>query len=438
MKNKITIIVIFFLNIQFVNAQNALVFKSIDSLFTYSENNSTAISNGEQKTLLAKWQKISAQANLVNFRMTSNFSLTNNIELPVTYLPAEAFGGAAGTYKEVQMGQQYIGNLSFAPQIDLINPASWAKLKTAVANEQLTEVNNLIAKKMLFESISAAYFNIISLQEQMQITENSLTAADSILLTVQNKFTQGIVRQQDMNDAEINKLTLADKLNQLKTNLQIQYFNLKILCDLPENEEVIISEELNYNQTFETEINVNNQLLYEQSVLRIDSANADLNTNRLMQLPVVSLVYYDAWQQNSNDMFFDKNTDWTNSQYFGLKISVPFPDVNRYTSSRTAQIKRDITIENSQHSQLQNTLNNKQLILDYQQAISQLSTAQKIYELKKQNYEIAFNQYKMDILPTDKLLTAFNEMLTARMNYSIALANVNFRLSKININNSIQ
>jgi len=438
MKNKITIIVIFFLNIQFVNAQNALVFKSIDSLFTYSENNSTAIRNGEQKTLLAKWQKISAQANLVNFRMTSNFSLTNNIELPVTYLPAEAFGGAAGTYKEVQMGQQYIGNLSFAPQIDLINPASWAKLKTAVANEQLTEVNNLIAKKMLFESISAAYFNIISLQEQMQITENSLTAADSILLTVQNKFTQGIVRQQDMNDAEINKLTLADKLNQLKTNLQIQYFNLKILCDLPENEEVIISEELNYNQTFETEINVNNQLLYEQSVLRIDSANADLNTNRLMQLPVVSLVYYDAWQQNSNDMFFDKNTDWTNSQYFGLKISVPFPDVNRYTSSRTAQIKRDITIENSQHSQLQNTLNNKQLILDYQQAISQLSTAQKIYELKKQNYEIAFNQYKMDILPTDKLLTAFNEMLTARMNYSIALANVNFRLSKININNSIQ
>ena len=176
-------------------AQTELNFTKLDSLLKYAETNSVSIKTGEQHSLLAKWQKISAQAGLVNFRMHSNLNLTNNLELPVTFLPAEAFGGTPGTFKEVTTGQQYIGNLNFAPQIDIINPASWAKLKTANVNIDLTNVNNLIVKKTLFESISATYHNVISLQEQIEITQKSLLAADTLLTIMQNKYSEGIVRQ---------------------------------------------------------------------------------------------------------------------------------------------------------------------------------------------------------------------------------------------------
>ncbi|MDA3953394.1 MAG: hypothetical protein PF485_07090, partial [Bacteroidales bacterium] len=134
---------------QGLNAQTELSFNKLDSLLKYAENNSMSIKTGEQQSLLAKWQKISAQAGLVNFRMQTNLNLTNNLELPVTFLPAEAFGGTPGTFKEVTTGQQYIGNFNLAPQIDIINPASWAKLKSANVNAELTNVNNLIAKKSL-------------------------------------------------------------------------------------------------------------------------------------------------------------------------------------------------------------------------------------------------------------------------------------------------
>lgn len=428
----------FLLLIQPVNAQIELSFGRLDSLLKYAEANSISIRTGEQQILLAKWQKISAQAGLLNFRMLTNFNLTDNLELPVTFLPGEAFGGEPGTFKEVTSGQQYIGNLNITLQIDLINPSNWAKLQSANINTQLTGANNLIAKQSLFESVSAAYHNIISLQEQIKLTQKSLLAADTLLMNMQNKYTVGIVRQQDLNDAQINKFSLADKLEQIKLSLKQQQYGLKILCDIPETYEVNINEEPDYNQIFTFGLEATNQIQYKASLLKVDIAEADLLTNHLMQLPTVSLVFYDSWQQNSNNKFFDSNVNWLNSRYIGLKISLPFPDINRFTQTKISQINKKISLQNAVHSKLQNELTNKQLVLDYKKAYSQFTTTKQIYELKEQNYSLAMNQFNMSILSSDRLLVAFNDMLSSRLNYSSALANLLFAKSKIDINNSIK
>jgi len=370
--------------------------------------------------------------------MQTNFNLTNNTELPVSFMPGEAFGGVPGTFKEVTMGQQYIGNLNIALQIDIINPASWTKLKSANMNSELTNVNNLIAKKTLFESISASYHNIVSLQEQIELSQKSLLIADTLLFNMRNKYTAGIVRQQDLNDAQINKLTLADKLEQLKLSLKQQYFILKILCDISETTLLTIKEPINYNQQFTLGLEVDNQLTYKSSLLKVDLANADLKTNHFMQLPTISFVFYDAWQQNSNLMFFDNNVQWLNSQYVGLKLSMPFPDINRFTQTKTSKINKTITVQNAEHTKLQTDLTNRQVVIDYEKAYSQFITTKQIYEFKNQNYQLALNQFNMDILPSDKLLIAFNDMITSRLNYSNSLANLLFSKSKININNTIK
>ncbi|MDY0077014.1 MAG: TolC family protein [Bacteroidales bacterium] len=438
MKQLLLVITGLFLLIQATYAQDKLSFNKLDSLLKYAEHNSITIKTGEQQSLLAKWQKISAQAGLVNFRMQTNFNLTNNLELPVTFLPAEAFGGTPGTFKEVTTGQQYIGNLNLAPQIDIINPASWAKLKSANVSVELTHVNNLIAKKSLFESVSATYHNIISLQEQIEITRESLLAADTLLMIMQNKYAEGIVRQQDLNDAHINKLTLSDNLEQLNLSLEQQYYSLKILCDIPESTEINIEERPDYDIPITRGLQVDNQLEYKSSLLNLELADADFKTNRLMQYPTVSLMYYSAWQQNGNSTFFDSDIDWLNSQYIGLKISVPFPDINRYTLTKSAKINKTISMQNAAHTKLQNDFTNKQLVLDYEKAYSQLKTTNQIYQLKEQNYGLAMNQFNMSILSSDKLIIAFNDMLVSRLNYSSALANLNYTLSKIEINNTIK
>ncbi|PKP28952.1 MAG: hypothetical protein CVU01_02460 [Bacteroidetes bacterium HGW-Bacteroidetes-18] len=435
---KFIILCSFLLINQFLIAQNKLIFNTVDSLFRYAENQSIAIKTGEQQVLLAKWQKISAQAGLVNFRMQTSFSLTDNVKLPVTYFPAEAFGGEPGTFKEVTTGQKYMGNINFAPQIDLINPVSWTKLKSAKINQELTNVNNLIVKKSLFESISAGYYNIISLKEQIGISRKNLYTADTLQIIMQNKYTEGIVRQQDLNDATINKLALEDKLTQLNISLSQQFYALKILCDIPQNEEIIITETANYEQNFKLGLLTDNQLQHKSSLLKSGLANEDLRANRLAQYPTVSIVAYDGWQQNSRDQFFDSSSNWVNSQYIGLRLSMPFPDINRFTLTKTANINKTISELDAEHSKHQNDIANIQLNLDYEKAYSQLNTTKQIFLLKEENYQMALNQFNESILPSDKLLTAFNDMLASRLNYSAALANLLYAKSKIEINNSIK
>ena len=51
--------------------------------------------------------------------------------------------------------------------IDIINPSAWARIKSATVNENLTETTNLVNKKNLYESIAAAYFNVVSFQKQI-------------------------------------------------------------------------------------------------------------------------------------------------------------------------------------------------------------------------------------------------------------------------------
>ena len=423
---------------QFSTAQNKLEFNSVDSLFKYAETHSSSIKTGEQQVLLAKWQKISAQAGLVNFKMQTSFSLTDNVKLPVTYFPAEAFGGESGTFKEVTTGQQYMGNINFAPQIDIINPVSWSKLKSAKINTELTDINNLIVKKALFESISASYYNIVALIEQIEISQKNLFTADTLQTIMQNKYTEGIVRQQDLNDAIINKLSLADKLTQLEISLNQQYFALKVLCDIPQNEELVIAENANYNQPFNIGLQTNNQLEHKSSLLKADLAKEDFRSNRLAQYPTVSIVAYDGWQQNSKNEFFDSNCNWVNSQYVGLRLSMPFPDVNRFTLSKSAKISKTISELEAEHTKHENDIANIQLVLDYEKAYSQFKTANQIFLLKEENYQMAANQFNAAILSSDKLLIAFDDMLVSQLNYSAALANLLYTKSKIEINNSIQ
>ncbi len=432
------IIVGFLLINQFSNAQNKLEFNTLDSLFKYAENHSISIKTGEQEVLLAKWQKIAAQAGLVNFKMQTSFSLTDNVKLPVTYFPAEAFGGEPGTFKEVTTGQQFIGNFNFAPQIDIINPVSWSRLKSAKINSQLTDVTNLMVKKSLFESISASYYNIISLKEQIEITQKNLYTADTLQMIMQNKYTEGIVRQQDLNDATINKISLKDKLTQFEISLNQQYYALKVLCDIPQDTDILLTENTIYNQPFELNLQTNNQLEHKSSLLKADLAKEELRANRLAQYPTISIVAYDGWQQNSKDQFFDSNKNWINSQYIGLRLSMPFPDINKFTLAKSAKINKTISELDAEHTKLQNDITNIQLSLDYEKAYSQFKTANQIFLLKDENYQMALNQFNESILSSDKLLIAFDAMLASQLSYSAALANLLYTKSKIEINNLIK
>ncbi|CAN5377043.1 hypothetical protein BH10BAC1_BH10BAC1_17180 [soil metagenome] len=421
-------------------AQKNLQFTSIDSLFLYSENHSLSIKNGEEQTLLAKWTKLAALGNTINLRSPISASWTDNTELPVNYVPSEFFGGPAGTYKPLSFGQEYLTNYSITPQIDIINLANWTKIKSASINEKLTETTNLLIKKNTFESIAAAYYNIISMQEQIVSIKENILAADSISNIVNNKFNQGIVREQDKNNATINLLNVKDKYNQLISTLEQQYYSLKLLCDMDQSTIISISQKSIDNEAISATLTCKSSLLDKQSKLQTDYLRSELRSSRMSTFaPVVSFIFNQSWQESSNIGFFDSNANKYGTQYFGLKVTVPLPfDVSKLSQNYITKINYAISKNNSLHGALQNQVTDKQLELDYQKALSTQLTTKQIKELKDLNYSKSMNQYVEGILSTENLLLSFNDKINAQLNYISASSTLQFIQTKIKINNTIQ
>ncbi|HWY37042.1 MAG TPA: TolC family protein [Bacteroidia bacterium] len=419
-------------------ARAQVAFTNVDSVFAYAQRNSSSSKTSTQQSLLAKWTYITSLANTVNFRNPVTFTPTNNLMLPVSFIPASAFGGPAGSLKQITLGQQYVSNFNYNPQIDIINPANWARVKSASLNKELTETNNLLIKKTLFESIAAAYYNIVSLQEQEKTTKLTLASADSLLLISQNKFSLGLIREQDVNNTAVNQLNVKDKLVQVQASIEQQYNSLKILCDIPANTKVTVSSSSD-NISYNAELKATSSLQLKNAILQSEFARSELRANRWSTLPVVSAIYYQGWQQNSNSSFFDSKSAWIQSQYIGLKISVPIPpDANRLSQNYTSKINYRTALINAEHAKLQNELSNQSLNLDYEKAYSSYLTSKNIYELKERNYQKSLNQYKEGILSTDVMLNAFVDLLNSRLALISAQASLEFAKTKININNLSQ
>ena len=414
--------------------QEQKAFATINEVLDAVKNKNHQFKTAEWQTKLADLSHKTAKANVFNPKIPASVQLLDNITQQVSFLPGQAFGQPEGTFKEVTIGQQYVSTFNIQPQFDIINLANYAQIKSTKTNQLLVENQNKINEQNLYEKINIVYFNIISFNAQKIIIQENITIAEDILRIVQNKFKEGISRQQEVNEAEVNLITLQDKLQQIEFNTEIQYQTLNLFL---ENEvSAILTENLwNYEKTNDV-LTTKNNLLTENSKLQTQLAQQEYKILKYQNLPVLSFVSSFNWQNLSNDFSFARNSDWINFNYIGLKLSYDLPTtVQKYSNLKSKKIQLQIANTNENFSQKESDNRNKQMLLEYEKALKQKENLSKIYALKKDTYEKNFNQFKENILSLDKLLISQNDMLISQLNIVSSLANIGFNKTKIEINN---
>lgn len=432
---KLTIILLLILfSSKSILAQETKTFSNLNEVLDYSKTQNYSFENAKFQTQLAVLAKKTSIGNVFNPKISTNIQVLNNINLPISYLPAEAFGGVAGTFKEVQIGQQYVSTLNIQPQFDLLNLSSFSQIKTSKINEQLVENQNKINEQNLFEKINSVYFNILSFNGQKEILKENIEIASKILTIVNLKFKEGVARKQEVNEAEVNLILLKDKLEQLEINTKIQYEILNLFF------EKTIQAELTQNiwsYNNETLITVNqNYLQIQNSELQMQLAQQEYKSLKFQNYPTLSFVSSLNWQNLSNNYFFAKPSNLQNFNYVGLKLGWELPTIQRLSNTKSKKIQLEILEKTNEHIKAETESKKNQLDLEYQKSLQQLVNFQKVFDLKKDTYEKNFNQFKENILPLDKLLISLNDMIISKINLVSALTNIGFNKNKIEINNT--
>ncbi len=427
------LILILLLNSVSLLAQEQKTFGSINEVFNYTKTSNLSFKNAELQIKLAEITKKIAIGNIFNPKIPTSAQALNNINQQISFLPGQAFGLPANTFKEVTIGQQFVSTFSVQPQFDIINMSSFSQIKSAKINQQLTENQNKINEQNLYEKISLVYFNILSFNGQKEILEENIIHAKDIFRITENKFTEGIARKQEVNEAESNLILLKDKLEQIEINTKIQYqiLNLFFENQIKSNLSQVI---WSFENTENTSVPKNN-LIAENARLQSLLAKQEYRTLGYQNLPVLSFISAFNWQNSSNEDFFSKNSNWINYSYLGLKLSYDFPTtVQKVSNLKNKQIQINVLKNNEAHILKENENRNVQLFLEYEKAINQRKNFQRIFELKKETYEKNFNQFKENVLPLDRLLISQNDMLISKLNLVSTLANIGFNKIIIEIN----
>lgn len=432
------ILIIFFISCSLTaGAQSPLSFRSLNEVFVYADAHSVTFKNATQQVLYNKSQTLAAKLDRWKLKGDANLTTTDNTKLGVTFIPAEIFGGPSGTYRQVTFGQQYVTSANFAPQIDILNPFAMAQVRTARASEHVTNATNLLNKKSLYESVAGAYYNILSYQWQIKVTKNSLENADTLTTIMVNKQQEGVARQQDVNNAKANQLSILDKLQQLEVNLEEQYSSLKLLCDIDANTPITIEESADL-ANYDANLTATGYLTQLQSEWQLKYQEADLRANKRWFMPTITLFSSLGWQQNTNNHPFD-GSRWINSNYVGVKVAIPiFPDVSKLSAVRADRINVAVAKNNFAHAARQDSVNNQQLQLEYQKAFKSARLAGEIAALKEDSYYKNLNIYKEGILSATDLFTAFNDWLNNSLNAVSQQAGSDYAKSKIMINNIVK
>lgn len=408
------------------------VFHSWEELYQFVQTQSVVEKVGNKQLELAELTEQAAVANIFNPRIPLTGSAINNTNLPVNFIPGEAFGGPAGSFREITLGQQYITSFTAAPQFDIINVAKWQDVKTAKANTDLVKSEIAVNKKKLLEQANGLYCNILMYQQQEKIAIRFVQMADSLVTILKNKNQQGLARIQELNDAQVNWLQQQNLLRSVQSALANQLRSLSGICQKEvgvESGNVAMVWEDKAISMGDAELK-KAMMQYHYAVLNQRSAFYD-------QLPVLAFQSSLAYQNNSNLKWADPNNRWIYSSFIGMKLTWDFPtNAVKYTNVRSRKINAEMLALQLDEEKRNTTIRNQQASADYQKALEDYRSAIEILNLDRNNYFHSKELFDKDVMSLYQFLQVQKKVLSSEMDCANAQVNIIFQKNKISINNA--
>ena len=407
-------------------------FTSLEEVIAYSEKTSLDIVINNIRVEQAKKERKSSAVEIFDPTITLPGSFTHFTNQPVTLLPAEVFGGEPGTTVELQAGVPYTTEFSQSFQVQLLNPRGWTDFKLAKINEEISKSNGMLTRQMLQESLADSYYAIVNFNKQRESTEELLKSADSVLVITQNKYEEGLVSQQDVNNAAVNKLNTEKSLKQIEHLLIDSYLTLKTLSNIPEYEEVQIAHEgpLSVERPF-VEVN---QLDLKYELLNQDFALQNYKKSKSLLLPSLSFIAGNTYQLN-NSTFQPLSGDWVNSNYVGLTLSFTLPTSSTVSNIQRAKLDYQIATREVEKVEHASIIEKKKLENNYDDARSEFEIAEEIKRLNLDTYEKNLNLYTQGLISVDDLLNSYEAIVNAEYAANSAAISLELAHSKIVINN---
>lgn len=306
--------------------------------------------------------------------VTSSMNYTRNIELPVSYLPGEFFGGAPGTLVPVSFGTDNNWQGGFTVNQTLFRGETIIGLSSATVFKTVQDESFRATSQQVITQTRIAYYQVLAAKEQLRLQQAQIQRLEQNLKENEARQRAGLVDNYDVLRLQVQLSNQKPLLIDAEYGVDAAYRNLKAVLGLPLQFEFSVEGSLNEydilsDDTGATEnqairkIDQMNPFTYQKSEfdssglemfrgdIRVLDASLDLKDKEITAiksrfLPTLSATYNLQWSaaEPGSPNFFknpEPNTDPNRFQTLAVNLSLPlFQGFKRVADVQRAQIQR--------------------------------------------------------------------------------------------------
>ena len=382
-----------------------------------------------QKAKKEKWKTIATGLP----QISSEVNYQNFLEMPVSLVPAEFFGGNPGEFSELTFGteQNMIGSLKME---QLIFDGSYlvglqaTKVYLAIS-ENLFEKTNLEVKKMvtnLYSNALLAKYNIIFLEKNRASLENNFQEIHQL-------FRNGFEEEESVEQIQLSLAQANSRLKYAQNLLKIQQDMLKFVIGYPIESPLKLTDELDdifnedlYFQTLPNTDNIDNNIDIRIADNTLKSEALKLKLEKSKALPKVNAFINRTYTGNSNEFTFtDGDQKWYGSSLLGLNVQIPiFSSLGKSANTQKAKISLDQAKTQLEETQSKIRIEVNATLNEYQLSIDN-------YYIEKENLRLAESieqknqtKYFEGMIQTFELRMSQLQLYSAQNNFVSAIQKV--------------
>jgi len=331
----------------------------------------------------------------------------------------------ANAMLEVPINWNVAGDLKLSQFLYV--PQAITGIKMAKKGKEIDALGREELREGIIYGISMQYWTIVYMEENMEVLQKSKANLSKTREAVAAMVAQGVAKKSDLNTMDINLASLSTQIDNLEVQIQTQKDALLQIMGRTPGEAITLTDRLSVDLRNSEDINgdpIQSSITLKrmEQQAKLSELNIDLTSEKIYP-NIVAFASYGTQASRENFDFFDSPKDkFKDNGTVGISVTIPIFDGLSNSADRSyARIQKrqaEIDLE-KQKLALQAT---------YETARSTFLKAQSLVErnrenakLSEENYNMKELEYKEQVATITDLLTADNNMQTARSNLINAL-----------------
>jgi outer membrane protein TolC len=357
----------------------------------------------------------------------TNLSGTDYLVIPTSLLPAQIFGGAAGTFIPVQFGTKFNANYGANFQQLLFDGQVFVALQARATSLDMQRKNAAVTEEAIKANIYKIYYQLSASKTQLNILDANIERLNKLAKDAQIMYNNGFAEKLDVDKVSVQLNNLQTEKIKANNAVAIGYMGLKMLMGMPVKDSLELTDVIN-EQSLSTDVLVENDFQYGvrkdyqyiSSVKKLTTYN--VKRYQLSYLPTVSMT--GAYSKNAQRSTFDffEGGNWFNTSLVSLNVNLPL--FNGF--ARDARVKRtkiELKQIENQIVALKNNIDNEitQAKLNYMSSVATVSFQKKNMQLAENVYQQTKKKFEAGTGSNTEISAAQADLVSAQNNFMNAL-----------------